>query len=51
MALRGSVTEVVRAPADEVPRLVIDSSRLREWNALITGVVQSLRDTRSAETH
>jgi len=44
MALRASVTEVVRARADEVLRLVIDSNRLPEWNALITGVVLPLRD-------
>lgn len=39
MAFQGSITESVRAPADEVFALVTDIDRLPEWNGIITKVV------------
>lgn len=44
MALRGSVTTLVRAPADDLFRLVTDVDRLPDWNAVITRVVEPLEE-------
>jgi ribosome-associated toxin RatA of RatAB toxin-antitoxin module len=40
MALTGTVTEVVDAPADELFALVVNVGRLPEWNRIITRVVE-----------
>lgn len=40
MALRGSITDIVRAPAQDVFALVTDVDRLPEWNGVITKVVE-----------
>jgi len=42
MALRGSVTGVVRVPAGDAFAFVTNIDRLPEWNALITQVVEPL---------
>jgi uncharacterized protein YndB with AHSA1/START domain len=40
VVLRGSLTDIVRAPADAVFAVVTDIDRLPEWNGIITKVVE-----------
>jgi hypothetical protein len=50
MALTGTMTEVVAAPADAVFAVITDIDRLPEWNAIVHAVVEGpAAMTRDAE--